>query len=159
MLRRLSDLHASGSAPRNDVKVRLVVVREARNPTNASAVAETTTDSPMHDGVKPDPPSAARRSAVAPAASADPGDVEMNVRLSQLYPRQATSDVISNENPLFDTSKFDQNAQQREAPAKGVPEHKPTSAASPEPTPAAALSTRDGREYTLGDEEAPRPPE
>ena len=32
----------------------------------------------------------------------------MNVRLSQLYPRQATSDVISNENPLFDTSKFDQ---------------------------------------------------
>ena len=38
---------------------------------------------------------------------------------------------------------------------KGVPEYKPPSAAPPEPTPAAALSTREGREYTLGDEEAP----
>ena len=127
-------------------------MRKAKKSTRASA-APATTNSPLHDAVKPDPPPpganpdpppAPRRSAVTPASSTptDLGDVELSEReptprLSALHER---SSEFAHESPLFDHG----DAKQKNVQVPGVPEHKPNS----EPPP--AVTTRQVRDVTLG---------
>ena len=112
-------------------------MRKAKKSTRASA-APATTNSPLHDaakpdppppGAKPDPPPAPRRSAVAPASSssADLGDVELSEReptprLSALHER---SSEFAHESPLFDVSRLEQNARSKNADEEGAQEAKP----------------------------------
>ena len=137
-----------------------------------------TTNSPLHDaakpeppppgtkpdlpppGAKPDPPPAPRRSAVAPASSssADLGDVELSereptLRLSALHER--SSESFEHESPLFGGSSLEQNATPKGADEEGAPEFKP---GAPVPASAAvseASLSPDTRSVTLGGDDSP----
>ena len=90
----------------------------------------------MH--VKPDPPPAAKASAIAPRRrsapkrpSAGSGDIELNdmdpeVRYSAEY--GGATQEFSRESPLAG----DRDVQQKGARARGAPEHKPNANAQPE---------------------------